>query len=99
MIIRLKNKKSPFVGDTNHFGHRLAALGLSRKQTVLTIYLATAICATTSFFIYRAKPIAAVFMTLQTASFLVFTAVVEFAARKKIRENNVKIEQLEQKDR
>ncbi len=99
VIIRLKNKKSPFVGDTNHFGHRLAALGLSRKQTVLTIYLATAICATTSFFIYRAKPIAAVFMTLQTASFLVFTAVVEFAARKKIRENNVKIEQLEQKDR
>lgn len=96
--IRLKNKKSPFVGDTNHFGHRLVALGLSRKQTILTIYLATAICATTSFFIYRAQMIEAIFMTLQTALFLIFVAIVEFAARKKIKENNLKIEQLQQKE-
>ncbi|MDR1290921.1 MAG: undecaprenyl/decaprenyl-phosphate alpha-N-acetylglucosaminyl 1-phosphate transferase, partial [Planctomycetaceae bacterium] len=41
IIIRIKNGKSPFVGDTNHFSHRLVELGLNRTQSVLTIYLAT----------------------------------------------------------
>ena len=94
--IRLKNKKSPFKGDTNHFGHRLVALGFSRKQTILTIYLATAICATSSFFVYRAKSVAAIFMTLQTALFLIFVAIIEFAARKKIKEDALQIERLQE---
>ena len=94
VTIRLKNKQSPFKGDTNHFGHRLVALGLSREQTILTIYFVTAICATTSFFVYRANPIEAIVMTLQTALFLISIAIVEFAARKKIKENNLNIEQV-----
>jgi UDP-GlcNAc:undecaprenyl-phosphate GlcNAc-1-phosphate transferase len=35
-------------GDTNHFSHRLVALGLTQKQAVLFIYvitLAVALCA------------------------------------------------------
>ncbi|HEV7300793.1 MAG TPA: MraY family glycosyltransferase [Tepidisphaeraceae bacterium] len=41
-IIRLRNGKSPFVGDTNHFSHRLVARGMSRRTAVLCIYLVTA---------------------------------------------------------
>src|SRR5882757_8894556 len=41
-IIRMSRGKSPFVGDTNHFSHRLVARGMSRRTAVLTLYLITA---------------------------------------------------------
>lgn len=40
--IRLSRGKSPFVGDTNHFSHRLVARGMSRRTAVLCIWLVTA---------------------------------------------------------
>jgi len=36
---------SPFVGDTNHFSHRLVARGMSKRTAVLSIYLITAATA------------------------------------------------------
>lgn len=44
-IIRLRMGKSPFVGDTNHFSHRLVRRGMSRRTAVLCIYLVTAATA------------------------------------------------------
>lgn len=41
--IRLSQGKSPFVGDLQHFSHRLVDRGLSRPQAVLVIWGATAI--------------------------------------------------------
>jgi len=41
-FIRLRMGKSPFVGDTNHFSHRLVGRGMSRRTAVLCIYLITA---------------------------------------------------------
>jgi UDP-GlcNAc:undecaprenyl-phosphate GlcNAc-1-phosphate transferase len=43
--IRLSRGKSPFVGDTNHFSHRLVARGMSRRTAVLCLYLVTAATA------------------------------------------------------
>jgi UDP-GlcNAc:undecaprenyl-phosphate GlcNAc-1-phosphate transferase len=40
--IRLSRGKSPFVGDTNHFSHRLVARGMSRRTAVLCLYLVSA---------------------------------------------------------
>jgi UDP-GlcNAc:undecaprenyl-phosphate GlcNAc-1-phosphate transferase len=40
-ILRIRQGKSPFVGDTQHFSHRLKKRGLSEVQTVFTLYLAT----------------------------------------------------------
>ncbi len=39
--LRLHQGKSPFVGDTQHFSHRLKKRGLNEVQTVLMLYLAT----------------------------------------------------------
>jgi hypothetical protein len=44
-VIRLARGKSPFVGDTNHFSHRLVARGMSRRTAVLCLYLITAATA------------------------------------------------------
>ena len=41
IIIRLREGRSPFEGDKRHFSHRLVDLGMTKKQAVLTIYLAT----------------------------------------------------------
>ena len=41
-IIRLMRGKSPFVGDTNHFSHRLVNRGMSRRTAVLCLYLVSA---------------------------------------------------------
>ena len=40
-LLRIRQGKSPFVGDTQHFSHRLKKRGLTEIQTVLTLYLAT----------------------------------------------------------
>jgi len=40
-ILRIRQGKSPFVGDTQHFSHRLKKRGLTEVQTVFTLYLAT----------------------------------------------------------
>ncbi|MCC6547537.1 undecaprenyl/decaprenyl-phosphate alpha-N-acetylglucosaminyl 1-phosphate transferase [Candidatus Sumerlaeota bacterium] len=39
--IRWRNGKPLMVGDTNHFSHRLVALGMTRTEAVLFIYVAT----------------------------------------------------------
>jgi UDP-GlcNAc:undecaprenyl-phosphate GlcNAc-1-phosphate transferase len=40
--IRMSRGKSPFVGDRNHFSHRLVNRGMSRRTAVLCLYLVTA---------------------------------------------------------
>jgi UDP-GlcNAc:undecaprenyl-phosphate/decaprenyl-phosphate GlcNAc-1-phosphate transferase len=44
-FLRVIRGKSPFVGDTNHFSHRLVARGMSRRTAVLCLYLITAATA------------------------------------------------------
>lgn len=40
-LIRMMQGKSPFVGDTQHFSHRLVRKGLSRTAAVIVIYAST----------------------------------------------------------
>lgn len=87
VIIRLRNGKSPFVGDNNHYSHRLVALGLSKPQAVATIYLTTAICATGAFFLYQVDFRTAILVFAQIVLTLALVAILEFAARRKIRDD------------
>ena len=57
-VIRIARGKSPFVGDTNHFSHRLVARGMSRRTAVLCLYLVTA-----------ATGVAAILLPLVTSTF------------------------------
>ncbi len=41
MVIRWKERRPLFVGDTSHFSHRLVKLGMSTRQAVIFIYLVT----------------------------------------------------------
>ncbi len=43
--IRIREGRSPFQADKRHFSHRLVELGMTKKQAVITIYLATVTCS------------------------------------------------------
>jgi UDP-GlcNAc:undecaprenyl-phosphate GlcNAc-1-phosphate transferase len=83
VIIRIKNGKSPFKGDTNHFSHRLVELGLSRTQSVLTIYLATIICCIGAVLLYKVDFVGAILILAQTIMILLLIAILEIASKYK----------------
>jgi UDP-GlcNAc:undecaprenyl-phosphate GlcNAc-1-phosphate transferase len=82
VIIRLERGRSPFQADTNHFSHRLVALGMSPRMAVLTIYLVTATVGLGATVVYHATTAAAVLVLLQAAAVFAVIVLLERAARK-----------------
>jgi len=76
-MLRISQGKSPFVGDTQHFSHRLKRRGLSDTQTVLTLYLATLCTGLSAIFLYRANLVEAILIFAQTIMILVIIAIME----------------------
>lgn len=72
-VQRLLNKQHPFVGGTDHVSHRLAILGLSTRQTVLTLYLVSVGLGMLSVVSTTLKPLAmmAIWLSVVTALVLI----------------------------
>lgn len=86
VVIRLRNGRSPFEGDTNHFSHRLVALGLTKVQAVLTIYLTTAACGLGALVLPQVDSVGAAIIVLVIGCLLGVIAILEVAARRRMRE-------------
>jgi UDP-GlcNAc:undecaprenyl-phosphate GlcNAc-1-phosphate transferase len=78
--LRIKQGKSPFVGDTQHFSHRLKKRGLTETQTVLTLYLATLCTGLGATFLYQVNLAGAFLIFAQTLLVLAIIAVLETAS-------------------
>jgi UDP-GlcNAc:undecaprenyl-phosphate GlcNAc-1-phosphate transferase len=76
-IIRLFNGRSPFVGDTNHFSHRLVARGMSRRTAVLCLYLVTAATSVAAILLPNVGPHVAPLIFVQTVLILGVVALLE----------------------
>jgi UDP-GlcNAc:undecaprenyl-phosphate GlcNAc-1-phosphate transferase len=77
-VIRIGRGKSPFVGDTNHFSHRLVARGMSRRTAVLSLYLITAATSVAAIILpYVRTTLAAVLIFVQTVLVLGVVALLE----------------------
>jgi len=76
-LIRLTQGKSPFVGDKQHFSHRLVRRGMSHRQAVLTIYLATACTGLGAIFLRKLSGVAAVLVFVQTLLIVAIIAILE----------------------
>lgn len=76
-VLRLSQGKSPFIGDTQHFSHRLKRHGLTDTQTVLTLYLATLCTGLSATFLYQVNLAGAVLIFIQTVMILAIIAVFE----------------------
>ncbi len=76
-ILRLIQGKSPFVGDTQHFSHRLKRHGLTDTQTVLTLYLATLCTGLGAIFLYQVNLVGAILIFIQMFMVLSIIAILE----------------------
>jgi len=80
-FLRISRGKSPFVGDTQHFSHRLRRTGLTDTQTVLTLYLATLCTGIGATFLYQVNLAGATLIFLQTIMVLAIIAIMETTAK------------------
>ena len=80
-VLRISQGKSPFVGDTQHFSHRLKRHGLTDTQTVLTLYLATLCTGLGATFLSQVNLAGAVLVFVQTVLVLSIIAVFETTSR------------------
>jgi len=80
-LLRLSQGKSPFIGDTQHFSHRLKRHGLTNTQTVLTLYLATLCTGLGATFLYQVNLAGAILIFTQTIMVLAIIAIFESTAK------------------
>lgn len=86
MLIRLRRRQSPFQADKNHFSHRLVDLGMSQRDAVLTIYLATLMTGLGGLLLYRVDGWPGAFLLLGLIfCVLALIAILETIGRRAVR--------------
>ena len=80
--IRLREGRSPFQADKNHFSHRLVELGFTKVQGVLTIYLTTLTCGLGALLLRRVDAIGAAVILLIVVCILGLIAILESPRRR-----------------
>jgi UDP-GlcNAc:undecaprenyl-phosphate GlcNAc-1-phosphate transferase len=88
IIIRHRLGLSPFVGDHRHFSHRLIKRGLSKRQMVLTIYLATACTAVSAVLLRYSTKITAILIFLQVICIVAIIGILEATGKMKADESH-----------
>jgi UDP-GlcNAc:undecaprenyl-phosphate GlcNAc-1-phosphate transferase len=76
-VIRISKGQSPFIGDHQHFSHRLVARGLSERGSVMTIWCLTAVIGITGVFLGTMAPWQAMLAGVQVVLLLVILAALE----------------------
>jgi UDP-GlcNAc:undecaprenyl-phosphate GlcNAc-1-phosphate transferase len=79
-VLRISQGKSPFIGDTQHFSHRLQRRGLTDTQAVLVLYVATLCTGLGATFLYQVSLTGAILIFIQTFLILTIIAVLEMGA-------------------
>lgn len=82
VLIRLRNRKPIWVGDRNHFSHRLRDLGLSVRQTAVTIGVLTGAVGLLSLPLRYLEPAGAALHLLALLLLFIAIGALEFAGRK-----------------
>jgi UDP-GlcNAc:undecaprenyl-phosphate/decaprenyl-phosphate GlcNAc-1-phosphate transferase len=82
VVIRLREGRSPFQADKKHFSHRLVELGLTKKQAVFTIYLATLTCSLGALLLPRTDWVGACIVLAIVACMLLLMTVLESLVRR-----------------
>lgn len=83
VFIRLRQGRSPFEGDKNHFSHRLVELGMTKGQAVLTIYLTTATCGLGGLLLHQVDVGGAAVVMVQVLCTMALIYVLEMTGRKR----------------
>jgi len=82
LVIRLREKRPIYVGDSRHLSHRLVSLGFSQRAAVLFIYLATFCLGLGAMSLTDATPRRSVQILLQSACFVALLLILLFFERR-----------------
>ena len=77
-LIRLSQGKSPFVGDMQHFSHRIRDRGLGARSTILVIYALTLATGISGVLMTRASPWQALLLGIQVLALVGAIALFEY---------------------
>jgi UDP-GlcNAc:undecaprenyl-phosphate GlcNAc-1-phosphate transferase len=80
-LLRLSQGKSPFIGDTQHFSHRLKKRGLTDTQVALTLYLTTLCTGLGAIFLYQVDLFGAILIFAQVFMILLIVAILEASGK------------------
>lgn len=75
--IRIKEKRPIFKGDTQHFSHRLVHLGMTVRESVLTIYLITFATGLSATLLYQANLAGGIVIIVQILAILAVIRILE----------------------
>jgi UDP-GlcNAc:undecaprenyl-phosphate GlcNAc-1-phosphate transferase len=81
-LIRLRQGRSPMVGDQQHFSHRLVHRGLSPRGAVVVIWAATAVTGIGGVALGSLEAWQAILVGVQTGLVLLVIALLEHASRR-----------------
>ncbi len=82
-IVRLRQGKSPFVGDLNHFSHRLVRRGLGKPAAVAVICGLTGVTGLSGVMLASLAPWQAILVGVQCVVILLVVAAFEFASARR----------------
>ncbi|HWB18790.1 MAG TPA: MraY family glycosyltransferase, partial [Phycisphaerales bacterium] len=80
--LRLRQGKSPMVGDQQHFSHRLVQRGLSKRGAVMVIWGATLVTGIGGISLGSLKPWQAALVGVQTLAVIGVIGLLEHASRR-----------------
>jgi UDP-GlcNAc:undecaprenyl-phosphate GlcNAc-1-phosphate transferase len=79
ILIRIREGRSPFLGDRRHFSHRLVERGLTPRQAVRTIDLVTLAGGLGALLLHRLDMFGALVVVAQTVCLLGVVAILELS--------------------
>jgi len=83
VIIRLRQGRSPFVGDLQHLSHRLHGLGLTKQASVMVIWGLTAVTGVSGISLSQLQPWHAAMVGVQIVIIIAVMSTFELAARRR----------------
>lgn len=83
VIIRLREHRPIYIGDTRHISHRLLSLGFSQRTSVFFIYLATACFGLGAVVLPHASTVRSLLIMAQSIGFMALLMILMFFDRRK----------------
>lgn len=84
VVIRLRERRPIYVGDSRHLAHRLLSLGFSARAAALYLYLATFCLGLGALLLPHATPVESGTILVQAASFVALFLILLFFERRKV---------------
>jgi UDP-GlcNAc:undecaprenyl-phosphate GlcNAc-1-phosphate transferase len=84
MVIRLRERRPIYIGDSRHISHRLVSLGLSQRTSVFVIYLITFSLGMGAVTLADASPVETFLILLQSAGIVTLVLILLFFERRAV---------------